>query len=83
MMFALISVCVSVSGFQKKKTVIKKKKKKKTQKVWHVCGLERDREGRKGCSLLETQLVEYVSLRKLYRPAKLKAFMAHMHTHFR
>lgn len=80
MMFALISVCVSVSGFQKK-TVIKKKKKK-TQKVWRVCGLEREK-GRKGCSLLETQLVEYVSLRKLYRPAKLKTFMAHMHTHFR
>lgn len=37
MMFALISVCISVSGFQKK-TVIKKKKKKKPTKgvacVW-------------------------------------------------
>lgn len=32
MMFALISVCVSVSGFQKK-TVIKKKKKKNTKGV--------------------------------------------------
>jgi len=42
MMFALISVCISVSGFQKK-TVIKKKKKKNPQMA---CVWVREREGK-------------------------------------
>lgn len=55
MMFALISVCVSVSGFQKK-TVIKKKKKK--HKRCGVCGGQKEieREGKGVPCLKHNQL---------------------------
>lgn len=50
----------------------------------HVCLGERQRgKERKGCSLLETKLVEHVKLRKLHRLANLKNFVAHTHMYFR